>query len=145
MSDTPTLLFLNLPVDKLDRSVAFYEAIGAVRNPQFSDHTAACMVLSETIFVMLLTHAKFKEFCPLPIADAHVSAQALLCITCRDRAAVDAMVEAAAAAGGRPDIGPTDDHGFMYGRNFADPDGHIWAPFWMDSAAMTGNREEKAA
>ena len=143
--DAPTLLFVNLPVDKLDRSTTFYEAIGAVRNQRFSDDTAACMVLSDTIHVMLLTHAKFREFCPLPIADAHATAQALLCITCPDRAAVDAMVEAAAAAGGRPDIGPTDDHGFMYGRNFADPDGHIWAPFWMDTAAMNpGDQKQEA-
>ncbi len=142
---SPTLLFVNLPVRDLARSIAFYEAIGAVRNPRFSDHTAACMVLSDTIFVMLLTHAKFAEFCPLPIADAHATAQALLCLSRPDRAAVDAIVEAAARAGGRPDIGPTDDHGFMYGRNFADPDGHIWAPFWMDPAAMTTNNQEKDA
>jgi predicted lactoylglutathione lyase len=144
-ASSPTLLFVNLPVRDLARSVAFYEAIGATRNAQFSDHTAACMVVSDTIFVMLLTHAKFSEFCPLPIADAHASAQALLCLSRPDRAAVDAIVEAAAQAGGRADIGPTDDHGFMYGRNFADPDGHIWAPFWMDPAAVKADGEEKAA
>ncbi len=141
----PPRLFVNLPVRDLDGSITFYEAIGAAQNPGFSDHTAACMVLSDTIFVMLLTHAKFAEFCPLPIGNARTSAQALFCLSRPDRAAVDAIVEAAAKAGGRADIGPTDDHGFMYGRNFADPDGHIWAPFWMDEAAMMSTTKEQAS
>jgi len=129
-----TMIFVNLPVSDLPRSVAFYEAVGATRNPQFSDDTAACMVFSDTIHVMLLTHAKFAGFTPHPIADAHASSQVLLCISTDSRADVDRVTEAALAAGGAG-AGPTQDHGFMYGRSFADPDGHIWEPMWMDLAA----------
>jgi predicted lactoylglutathione lyase len=129
------LIFVNLPVADLARSSAFYEAIGCTRNPQFSDDTAACMVLSETIHVMLLTHDKFRMFTPKEIADAHRSSQVLLCVSCDDRAAVDAMTGAALSHGGR-EAGPTQDHGFMYGRSFEDPDGHIWEPMWMDMPAL---------
>jgi uncharacterized protein len=122
------LIFINLPVTDLGRSIAFYEAIGAARNPQFSDGTAACMVMSDTIHVMLLTHAKFKEFTSRAIADAHATAQVLLCVSQADRAAVDAITEAAAAHGGMADPGPVQDFGFMYGRSFSDPDGHVWEP-----------------
>lgn len=141
----PTLIFVNLPVADLDRSVAFYEAVGATRNPQFSDDAAACMVLSETIHVMLLTHAKFSGFSPRPIADAHRTAQVLLCISQPDRAAVDGITAAAAAAGGTADPGPRQDFGFMYGRSFADPDGHIWEPMWMDLEAAKAAMPNQAA
>ena len=130
------MIFVNLPVTDLPRSVAFYEAIGATRNPQFSDDTAACMVVSDTIFVMLLTHAKFRGFTPRPVADARAASEVLLCLSAESRAAVDAMVEAAVAAGGVADPGPKQDYGVMYGRSFEDPDGHIWEPMWMDAAAM---------
>jgi predicted lactoylglutathione lyase len=129
------LIFVNLPVADLARSITFYEAVGAKRNPQFSDDTAACMVLSETIHVMLLTHAKFALFTAKPIADAHASTEVLICVSCDDRAAVDAMTEAALAHGGR-EIREPQDHGFMYGRAFEDPDGHVWEPMWMDMAAL---------
>ena len=136
------MIFVNLPVADLERSVAFYEAIGAEKNPQFSDDTAACMVLSDVIHVMLLTHEKYRQFTPKPIADAHSVSGVLLCISAESREAVDALVKAARAAGGRPDVGPTEDFGFMYGRNFDDPDGHSWAPMWMDieaaKVAMSG-------
>ena len=130
------MIFVNLPVVDLPRSVAFYEAIGATKNPQFSDDTAACMVFSGTIFVMLLTHAKFRGFTPRPVADARAASEVLLCVSCGSRAEVDAMVDAAAGAGGGADPGPKLDYGFMYGRTFDDPDGHIWEPMWMDEAAM---------
>ena len=129
-----TMIFVNLPVRDLPRSITFYEAVGATRNPQFSDDAAACMVFSDTIHVMLLTHAKFAGFTPHPIADAHASSQVLLCISADSRADVDRVTEAALATGGA-EAGPTQDHGFMYGRSFADPDGHIWEPMWMDLAA----------
>lgn len=125
------MIFVNLPVADLGRSVAFYQAIGATRNAQFSDDTGACMVFSETIYVMLLTHAKFAGFSPRPIADAHATTQVLLAISADSREDVDAMIAAALAAGGT-EVGQTQDHGFMYGRDFADPDGHVWEPYWMN-------------
>lgn len=129
------LIFINLPVTDLQRSIAFYESVGGVRNPQFSDDTGSCIVLSETIHVMLLTHDKWRQFTSKPIVDAHESAQVLLCLSADSRPAVDEMVENAAAAGTKVDPTPTQDFGFMYGRSFEDPDGHIWEVMWMDLAA----------
>lgn len=131
----PKLIFVNLPVTDLARSNAFYEAVGATKNPQFSDHTATCMVFSETIHAMLLTHDKFRQFTTRPIADATKTAQVLLCLSAESRAEVDDLVAKATAAGGAPDPTPTQDFGFMYGRSFEDPDGHIWEVMWMDVAA----------
>jgi hypothetical protein len=122
-------------VSDLARADAFYEAIGGVKNPQFSDHTATCMILSETIHVMLLTHDKFRQFTPKRIADAHETSEVLICISADSRAEVDEMTEKALAAGGREPRAP-EDHGFMYGRSFEDPDGHIWEPMWMDLAGF---------
>ncbi len=138
------MIFVNLPVEDLGRAVTFYKAIGAEQNAQFSDDTAACMVLSETIQVMLLTHAKFAQFTPKPIADAHRTSEVLLCISCDSRAHVDLITEAALGAGGRE---PRDrqDHGVMYGRSFEDPDGNIWEPMWMDMAALGGAHAPEAA
>jgi predicted lactoylglutathione lyase len=129
------LIFVNLPVTDLPRSVAFYEAVGAARNPQFSDDTAACMVLSETIHVMLLTHGKFRQFTSKAIPDARATCQVLLCLSAESRAEVDGLVGRAGAAGGGIDPGPTQDYGFMYGRSFEDPDGHVWEVMWMDLEA----------
>jgi uncharacterized protein len=122
------------PVADLPAARAFYEAIGAVNNPQFTDETAACMVFSETIHVMLLTHAKFSQFTPKKIADAHATSEVLICISADSREAVDDITQKALAAGGREPRDPQD-HGFMYGRSFEDLDGHIWEPMWMDMAA----------
>ena len=131
----PKMIFVNLPVTDLTRSTAFYEAVGATKNPQFSDHTASCMVFSDTIHVMLLTHDKFRQFTPKEIADARATSEVLICISTDSRAAVDDMVERAGSAGGTIDPGPKQDHGFMYGRSFEDPDGHIWEVMWMDVEA----------
>ena len=131
----PKMIFLNLPVADLHRSIAFYEAVGATKNPQFSDETAACMVFSDTIHVMLLTHEKYRQFTSKPIADAHRASQVLICISAASREEVDAAVERAAGAGGRADPGAVQDHGFMYGRSFEDPDGHHWEVMWMDMEA----------
>ncbi len=128
------MIFVNLPVTDLPRAVGFYEAIGATRNPQFSDDTAACMVLSDVIHVMLLTHGKFAGFTPKRIADAHATSEMLLCISADSREGVDDITEKALGAGGR-ETRAAEDHGFMYGRSFEDPDGHIWEPMWMDMAA----------
>lgn len=138
----PKLIFVNLPVADLDRANAFYQAIGAVKNDQFSDHTATCMVFSDTIHAMLLTHDKFRQFTPKRIADARETTEVLICISAERRDEVDGMVAKAAAAGGRADPGPKQDFGFMYGRSFEDPDGHIWEIMWMDiEAAKTAMSE----
>ncbi len=129
------MIFVNLPVTDLARSKAFYAAVGATNNPQFTDDTAACMVFSDTIHAMLLTHDKWRQFTSKPIVDARTSAQVLLCLSEDSRADVSAIVERAVAAGGRADSTPTQDLGFMYGRSFEDPDGHIWEVMWMDMAA----------
>ena len=129
-------IFVNLPVSDLPKAKAFYEAIGAVDNPQFSDDTAACMVLSDTIFVMLLTHGKWASFTKKPIVDAHQSSEVMLCLSADDRQAVDTLVQAAASHGGKADVNPPQDHGFMYGRSFEDRDGHIWETMFMDLSGM---------
>lgn len=129
------MIFVNLPVTDLPRARAFYEAIGFTNNPQFTDETAACMVLSDTINVMLLTHDKWRSFTSRPIPPA-TSSEVMLAVSCDSRETVDAMNEAAAANGGTADINPVQDHGFMYNRNLADPDGHVWEAMWMDMAAM---------
>jgi uncharacterized protein len=128
------MIFINLPVADLDRSKAFYGAIGFENEPRFTDETAACMKLSDSISVMLLTHAKWRSFTTRPIAPTG-SSEVALAVSCADRAGVDAMTEAAAAHGGAPDPNPVMDMGFMYGRSFLDPDGHVWEPMWMDMAA----------
>ena len=134
------LIFVNLPVTDLERSVAFYEAVGATKNPQFSDGTAACMVFSETIHAMLLTHDKWRQFSSKQIPDAHASAQVLICLSEDSRDGVDAIVGKAGEAGGKLDPTPTQDFGFMYGRSFEDPDGHICEVLWMDVEAATNAR-----
>lgn len=132
----PRMIFVNLPVADLERSIAFYKAVGAEQNLQFSDSTGAMMVFSETIHVMLLTQVKFSQFTSKRIADAHATAQVLLALSADSREAVNEITEQALAAGGR-EPRPAQDHGFMYGRSFEDPDGHIWEPFWMDPEAVT--------
>ena len=129
------MIFVNLPVSDLVASMAFYEALGFTNNPQFTDETAACMVWSEAINVMLLTHGKWRSFTTRPIPPT-TSSEVLLALSLDSRDAVDAMNEAAAAHGGTADINPVQDLGFMYNRNIADPDGHVWEAFWMDLSAM---------
>lgn len=129
------MLFVNLPVADLAASQAFYTALGFTNNPQFSDDTAACMVWSEAIHVMLLTHAKWKTFTTRPIPPT-TSSEVSLCLSVESREAVDAFNAAAAAHGGTGDINPVQDMGFMYGRDVADPDGHIWGAMWMDMSAV---------
>ncbi|MBA1142221.1 VOC family protein [Mesorhizobium neociceri] len=131
----PRMIFVNLPVADLAASMAFYKALGFDNNPHFTDDTAACMVLSDTINVMLLTHAKWRQFTDRPIPPA-TSSEAMLAVSCDSRAAVDAMNEAAAKNGGTADINAQQDYGFMYNRSLADPDGHIWEAMWMDPAAI---------
>ena len=138
------MIFVNLPVTDLAKSTSFYEAIGATKNPQFSDDTAACMVISDTIFVMILTHEKYRSFTSKAIPDAHKSAQVLLCLSEESKADVDGRVASALKGGGKADPTPQQDYGFMYGRSFEDPDGHIWEIMWMDPAAVAGGAAEHA-
>jgi predicted lactoylglutathione lyase len=129
------MIFVSLPVTDLAASVAFYTALGFQQNPQFSDEGGACMVWSETIYAMLLSHAKWRTFTDRPLPPAGSSA-VMLSLSMDSRDAVDAMNQAAVAHGGQADVNPVQEHGFMYGRDLADPDGHLWGPFWMDPAAM---------
>ncbi|OKO73697.1 VOC family protein [Bradyrhizobium sp. AS23.2] len=131
------MIFVNLPVTDLKRATAFYEAIGAAKNPQFCDDTASCMVISETIFAMLLTHDKFRQFTPRPIADARTGSQVLICLSADSRNEVDDIVGRAEAAGGMADPSPKEEFSFMYGRSFEDLDGHMWGVTWVDMAAAT--------
>jgi predicted lactoylglutathione lyase len=130
------MIFINLPVADLERSVRFYEGIGGRKEPKFSNQAAAMIVLSDAIHVMLLTHPFYSSFTGKPIADAHATSQVILCLSAESPAAVDAMAEAAAEAGGRVDVGLKQEPvPLMYGRDFEDPDGHSWEVMWMDPAA----------
>ncbi len=135
------MIFVNLPVADLAKSRAFYEALGFENQPRFTDETAACMKWSEGIYVMLLTHAKWQGFTDKTIPDGRTSAQHMLALVVEDRAAVDGLVEAGAAAGGTADVSPPQDHGFMYQRTLEDPDGNIWEPFWMEAQIAGGDGE----
>lgn len=126
------MIFVNLPVTDLAASRRFLESLGATNEPKFTDDTAAAMQFSDSIFFMLLTHDKFRQFTELEIIDARRQVQALLCLSRADRAAVDSSIEAALAAGGTADPTPSQDYGeMMYGRSVASPDGHIFELMWM--------------
>ena len=130
------MIFINLPVTDLDRSITFYEAVGGRKEPKFSNERAAMIVLSDAIHVMLLTHDFYKTFTGKPIADAHQSSQVLLALSADSPKDVDGTVDKAAAAGGKADPGPKQEMGeLMYGRSFEDPDGHHWEIMWMDAGA----------
>jgi len=139
------LIFVNLPVSDLDRADAFYQAIGAVKNEQFSDATASCMVFSDTIHAMLLTYDKYRQFTAKKIVDAKTSSEVLICLSADSREDVDALIGKAKAAGGTLDPTPQQDFGFMYGRGFEDPDGHIWEVMWMDVEAAKAQCATAAA
>ncbi|QUY47418.1 VOC family protein [Serratia plymuthica] len=126
-----TQIFVNLPVGNLPASIEFFTQLGFGFNPQFTDDTAACMVVSDTIYVMLLTHDKFKMFTPNPIGDARKATEVLVCLSQPSRATVDSLVRKAIAAGGNTYNQPQD-YGFMYGHGFQDLDGHIWELMYMD-------------
>lgn len=126
-----TKIFINLPVQHLQKSVDFFTQLGFKFDDQFTDETATCMIVSQDIFVMLLTHDKFKTFTPNDICDATQSTEVLLCLSAESRAAVDDMVRKAVAAGGKTYNEPQD-HGFMYGHGFQDLDGHIWEIMYME-------------
>jgi predicted lactoylglutathione lyase len=129
-----TKIFVNLPVKDLNKSKEFYTSIGFSINPQFSDETAACVVISEDIYAMILTYAKFKEFTPKEIADATKTSEVLTCLSFESKEKVNEVVDNAIKAGGSEVREPMD-YGFMYARSFNDPDGHIWEAMYMDMNA----------
>lgn len=130
------MIFVSFPVTDIPASVAFYKALGFQQNLQFSDDTSACMVWSEAIQVMLLTHAKWRTFTERPLPPPGATGM-MLSLAVESREAVDAMNRAAVAHGGQADVNPVQELGFMYGRDLADPDGHLWGPFWMDPGAVS--------
>lgn len=127
-------LFVNLPIKDMQRSQAFFRALGFEFNPQFTNEQGACMVISEDNFAMLLVEPFFQTFTRKQIADARKTCEVLVALSCESRAEVDALVRKAVAAGGSIPRDP-EDHGFMYGHAFEDLDGHVWEPFWMDPNA----------
>jgi predicted lactoylglutathione lyase len=128
------MIFVNLPVRDLARTKDFFGKLGFEFNPKFTDEKAACMIISDKAFVMLLAEPFFKTFTKNAIADTSKHTEALLCLSCPDREAVDALVKKAVESGGKPAM-PAQDHGFMYGWSFYDVDGHHWEVMWMDPTA----------
>ena len=136
-----TKIFVNLPVKDLPKSIEFYTKLGYTFNPQFTDETATCMMISEDIYAMLETHAKFKSFTKKEICDTTKYTSALISLTCESRAQVDELVAKAIAAGGSISSEPTD-HGFMYQHDYEDLDGNGWGLFWMDPSAVNQPSQE---
>jgi len=127
-------IFVNLPIKEMERTKAFFTALGFAFNPQFTNEQGACMVVSEDIYVMLLVEPFFQGFTKKRIADATSATEVLVCLSCESRAEVDELVKKALAAGGSAPNAPQD-HGFMYGHGFEDLDGHLWELVWMDPKA----------
>jgi predicted lactoylglutathione lyase len=127
--------FVNLPVADLKRSIAFFEALGFAFDAQYTDDTAACLVLGPNHYAMLITELRFKDFTPYPIVDARRNTEVLVALQLGRRAEVDEVAQKAFNAGGK-DFRPAEDHGWMYARAFQDLDGHIWEPFCIDEEAM---------
>jgi predicted lactoylglutathione lyase len=128
------MIFVNLPVADVAKSRVFYQALGFTINEAFSNADGACVVISPQIYVMILQRDFFKSFTALPVGELGVTVSSLFALSCESRGDVDAMMSAALAAGGGEPV-PTRDLGFMYNRSFTDIDGHMFEPFWMDSAA----------
>lgn len=128
-------IFVNLPVKDLQKSIDFFTALGFTFNPDFTDDTATCMIISENIFAMLLTEKRFSEFTDRPIANGHETTEVLIAIDQTSKEAVDQMVKKAVAAGGTTYSKPQD-HGWMYQHAFADLDGHQWELAWMDESQI---------
>ena len=130
-----TQIFINLSVKDLQKSIGFFTHLGFNFNPQFTDETATCMIISENIYVMLLIESRFQEFTKKPVSDAKTSTEELICLDAESRDAVDTMVKNAVDAGGRIYADPMD-HGWMYGHSFEDIDGHQWEVAYMDITAF---------
>jgi uncharacterized protein len=130
-------LFVNIPVSDLDRSVAFFGALGFAFDPRFTDETATCMLVGEDAYFMLLTEPAFRGFAQKETADPQTHTGAILAITAESKEEVDAFADRALASGATP-AADASDMGFMYSRSFFDPDGHHWEVLWMDPAALEG-------
>jgi predicted lactoylglutathione lyase len=135
MAAQSRLIFVNVPVKDVGASMAFFDALGFAFDRKFTDDACACMVVSEQAYVMLLAEPRFAEFTKKPVADAHQSTEAIVCVSADSREAVDQLADAALQAGGTPANEPMD-HGFMYGRSFNDLDGHLWEVMWMSAQAV---------
>ncbi len=131
----PRKLFVNLPVSNLKKSVAFFTELGFEFDQQFTDENATCMIVGEDAYVMLLVEGFFKTFTKKEVSDATSNTEAILAVSAESRAEVDELVDKALASGGHAANEPQD-HGFMYGRSFQDPDGHLWEVIHMDPAAL---------
>lgn len=130
-------IFVNLPITNLKASMAFYAALGFKNNPQFTNDDAACMVWSDTIYVMIHTPNSWRRFTDRPIPPS-TSCEVMLSLSLDSAKEVDALTDNAQASGGQADINPKQDLGFMYSRSLTDPDGHVWESFWMDPKAIPG-------
>jgi predicted lactoylglutathione lyase len=131
-----TKIFVNLPVKKLDSSINFFRSIGYPHNPEFTDETGACIVISEDIYVMILTHEKFKEFTRKEISDSSKTSEVIVALAVDSKEKVNELVENAIKAGGTQAL-EAKDYGFMFQRSFQDLDGHLWEVVWMDLPAAT--------
>jgi len=130
-----TQIFVNLPVKDLNKSIAFFTALGYTFNPQFTDEKATCMIISDTIYVMLLTETFFQTFTTKEIVNAHKAVESIICLSMDSKDAVNAMVDKAVAAGAKVS-NEASDYGFMYQHSFEDLDGHHWEYMWMDPNGM---------
>ncbi|MET9664562.1 MULTISPECIES: VOC family protein [unclassified Streptomyces] len=132
-------VYINLPVKNLETTKAFWSKLGFSFNDQFSDEQGACLVISDTIYAMLLTEARYKDFTKKAVADASTTSEVIIALSAESRERVDELTDNALASGGSP-AGETQDHGFMYGRSFQDPDHHNWEVIWMDMSAAGGDQ-----
>ena len=130
-----TKIFVNLPVKDLNQSKEFFTKIGFTINEQFTDASAACVVITEDIYAMILTHEKFKDFTPKQIADATQTSEVIIALSFDSKEKVNELADTALNLGATIAKDPQD-HGFMFSRSFSDLDGHIWELFWMDPAAV---------
>jgi predicted lactoylglutathione lyase len=143
MTNQAPSIFVNIPVKDVHASQEFFGALGFTFDPKFTSESCACMCVSEQAYVMLLEQARFADFTSKPIADARESTESILCVSADSRDAVDALADAALAAGGTG-ANEAMDHGFMYGRSFNDLDGHIWEVMWMSPEAIETGPPEVA-
>ena len=138
------MIFVNIAVEDLDRSIEFFTRLGFTFDPRFTDATATCMIVNDDAYVMLATKAKFGEFTKKQLVDPAAQTEAILAVSADSREAVDELADTALEAGGSP-ANETMDYGFMYGRSFNDPDGHLWEVIWMDPSAIEQESSAKAA
>jgi uncharacterized protein len=133
--DNPRMIFVNLAVEDLDRSIEFFTELGFTFDARFTDETATAMIVNEQAVVMLLVQDRFKDFTKKDLVDSHTQTEAIVAVSAESREDVDQFADKALAAGGSKANEPMD-MGFMYGRSFQDPDGHLWEVVWMDPSTL---------